>query len=77
MKLLTLKAIEKLETRADKLARATAPACDHYWGTTFLYVPQCTGEPPIEFFFYDNHAQSFLSVMKKIAGKHRRKGDRS
>lgn len=49
---------------------------DYYWGTSFLYVPQCTGEPPVEFFFYDNHARGFLSVMKEIVDKHRRKGDR-
>jgi hypothetical protein len=49
---------------------------DYYWGTSFLYVPQCTGEPPVEFFFYENHAQGFLAVMKKIAAKHRGKGDR-
>jgi hypothetical protein len=50
---------------------------DYYWGTSFLYIPQCTGEPPTEFFFYDNHARGFLSVMKKIVGKHLRKGERS
>jgi hypothetical protein len=49
---------------------------DYYWGTTFLYIPQCTGEPPIEFFFYDNHASEFLSVMKAIVDKHERKGER-
>jgi len=48
---------------------------DYYWGTTFVYVPQCSGDPPAEWFFYDNHAKAFLKLLKSVVGKHKEKGD--
>jgi hypothetical protein len=49
---------------------------DYYWGTSFVFIPQCTGEPPTKFFFYDNHAKEFLASLKGIVRKHAQKGDR-
>lgn len=34
------------------------------WGWTVVYIPQCTGESPIEFFLYPDHLKEFLEVMK-------------
>lgn len=38
-----------------------------YMGTTVVYVPQCTGESPIEFFLYPSHRSSLLKALHEIA----------
>ena len=47
--------------------------CDHktgyYFGTTIVYVPQCTGEPPTEFFLYLSHLKQLLTVLQTIKKK--------
>ena len=37
-----------------------------YWGTTALYVPQCSGEAPIEFFMYPGHLDGMLAALKAL-----------
>lgn len=48
---------------------------DYYWGTTFVVIPQCTGEPPTEFFFYGNHAKGFMDFLRDVVKKHRQMGE--
>jgi ribosomal protein L31 len=31
-------------------------AKEEFWGTTVVSIPQCSGEPPLEMFFYPGHA---------------------
>lgn len=53
---------------------------DSYWGTTCLYVPQCTGENPIRFFLYPEHLNELiagLQAMKKQAAAFRGKKPKS
>jgi hypothetical protein len=37
-----------------------------YMGTTVLYIPQCTGEEPIEFFLYPGHRKNLVEVLSKL-----------
>ncbi len=37
-----------------------------YMGTTVVYIPQCTGEGPTEFFLYPAHTDSLIKVLQKI-----------
>jgi hypothetical protein len=40
-----------------------------YHGTSVLYIPQCTGEPPIIFFLYPGHRKELMGVLKKLGKK--------
>ncbi len=53
-----------------------------YWGTSVVYVPQCTGEEAIRFFLYPGHLNKLTEELQKIQkrtiskNKHKgRKGD--
>lgn len=35
-----------------------------YMGTTLLYIPQCSGEAPIEMFMYPAHLEGVLKALK-------------
>jgi hypothetical protein len=48
---------------------------DYYWGTTVVYVPQCSGDPPAEFFLYGNHAKGFRDALDGVVKHHRQHGD--
>lgn len=39
-----------------------------YMGTTVLYIPQCTGEKPIQFFLYPRHQKELLTIIQKLGG---------
>jgi hypothetical protein len=36
---------------------------DQYMGTTVVYIPQCTGEKPIEFFLYSSHRDNLIEAL--------------
>lgn len=38
-----------------------------YMGTTVVFIPQCTGEQPIEFFLYPEHRRALQTALNKIA----------
>lgn len=40
-----------------------------YMGTTVLYIPQCTGEEPIEFFLYPGHRKELIKVLRSLGKK--------
>lgn len=37
-----------------------------YWGTTLVYIPQCSGEDAIDFFMYPGHLDGFWDAMEKL-----------
>lgn len=41
-------------------------AADAYMGTTVVYIPQCTGEPPTDFFLYPSHRAGLLAALREI-----------
>ena len=38
-----------------------------YMGTSAVYIPQCTGESPIQFFLYPSHRKAFIDALKHIS----------
>lgn len=38
-----------------------------YMGTTVVYIPQCTGEPPTDFFLYPSHRAGLIAALREIA----------
>jgi hypothetical protein len=38
----------------------------HYMGTTVVFLPQCSGDPPAEFFLYPNRAEQLLEALQAI-----------
>jgi hypothetical protein len=49
---------------------------DEYWGTTIVYVSQCSGEPPVRLFLYDSHARPLHTLLGRIVRAHEKHGDR-
>jgi len=47
------------------IEHATMPKADRpkYMGTTVLYIPQCTGEQPIQFFLYPGHKMALMKAL--------------
>lgn len=43
---------------------------DEYMGTTVLYIPQCSGEKPIEFFMYPSHRSQLLTALSEMEREH-------
>jgi hypothetical protein len=39
----------------------------HYMGTTAVFIPQCTGEPPTRFFLYPDRRNQLRSALQAIA----------
>lgn len=37
-----------------------------YFGTTVIYIPQCTTELPIKFFLYPHHQRNLIKALQKI-----------
>lgn len=37
-----------------------------YFGTTIVYIPQCTGEKPIRFFLYECHRKNLIKALQNI-----------
>ena len=37
-----------------------------FHGTTVVYIPQCTSEPPTSFFLYPNHTKNLIKKLQKI-----------
>jgi predicted RNA-binding Zn-ribbon protein involved in translation (DUF1610 family) len=37
-----------------------------YWGTTLVYIPQCSGEDAIDFFMYPSHLEGFMDGFKAM-----------
>lgn len=37
-----------------------------YFGTTVIYIPQCTGENPIKFFLYPGHRIGLANALSKV-----------
>lgn len=37
-----------------------------WMGLTVVYIPQCTGEQPISFFLYPNHATTLVKLLKTL-----------
>lgn len=54
---------------------------NRYFGTSVLYVPQCTGEDPVRFFLYPDHARNLVDALETlsktyrgvVASRHRRR----
>ena len=42
-----------------------------YFGTSVIYVPQCTGEDPIRFFLYPGHARGLLEAFRTLGKTYR------
>jgi len=36
-----------------------------WWGTTVLFLAQCSGDPPAEFFLYPGHAKALINSLEK------------
>jgi len=36
------------------------------WGTTVLFLSQCAGDPPAEFFLYPGHAKALIDSLQKV-----------
>lgn len=49
----------------------------HLWGTTVLYIPQCTGEKPIRFFLYPSHLKGMIESLQIMAKLTRKYGNRN
>lgn len=39
---------------------------NYYMGTTAVYIPQCSGEDPIEFFLYPSHTNQLIKALQEI-----------
>lgn len=39
-----------------------------YMGTTVVFIPQCTGEDPVEFFLYPGHRECLVKFLKSLGG---------
>ena len=39
---------------------------EEYWGTTAVLIPQCSGEPPTEFFLYPGHVRGLIEVLEGL-----------
>jgi hypothetical protein len=37
-----------------------------YMGTTVVFVAQCAGDPPVEFFLYPNHLRNLIETLQEI-----------
>ena len=37
-----------------------------YWGTTCVYIPQCSGEDPIDFFLYPSHLDGLREGFERM-----------
>jgi len=48
-------------------------AKEEYWGTTVVSIPQCTGEPPLEMFFYPGHALEIEKALHAFNQEYRKK----
>jgi len=42
-----------------------------YMGTTVVFLSQCSGDPPAEFFLYPGHTQALLEALKDVRSKAR------
>jgi hypothetical protein len=49
---------------------------DEYWGTTIVYVSQCSGEPPVRLFLYGSHAKPLHTLLGQIVRAHEKHEDR-
>lgn len=45
---------------------------DEYWGTSVVYMPQCTEEKSIDFFLYPHHCSDLLKHLNDIHAKTKR-----
>lgn len=43
-----------------------------YWGTTVIYIAQCSPDPPVQFFLYPNHMLGLFDVAKRLVAETRR-----
>ena len=50
---------------------------EEYWGTTAVLIPQCSGEPPTEFFLYPGHVRELIQVLKGLDKQARAKPQRN
>ena len=44
----------------------------YYMGTTVIFIPQCTGEPPTEFFLYPEERSIFIRALQALNGPMRK-----
>jgi len=51
------------------------PGREGYWGTSVLYIPQCDGRQPMEFFLYPNHAVGLKNALDEVIWKAEEKGE--
>ncbi len=40
-----------------------------YMGTTVVVIPQCSGDPPSQFFLYPGHALALIEALKDVRAK--------
>jgi hypothetical protein len=40
-----------------------------YMGTTVIFVAQCAGDPPVEFFLYPNHLRNLIQTLQEVEKK--------
>lgn len=38
----------------------------YYMGTTVVFVAQCAGDPPVEFFLYPNHLRNLIETLQEV-----------
>lgn len=43
-----------------------------YWGTTVIFIAQCSPDPPVRFFLYPNHMAGLLDAVKKLYAAERK-----
>lgn len=43
-----------------------------YMGTTVVYIPQCTGEQPIEFFLYPDNVTSLIKALQVVENNYKK-----
>lgn len=43
-----------------------------YWGTTVIYIAQCSPDPPVRFFLYPSHMAGLFDVVKKLRATERK-----
>lgn len=44
----------------------TEEVTKHWWGTTVVFIAQCDGQPPAEFFLYPGHAKYLMNSLGKV-----------
>jgi hypothetical protein len=44
----------------------------HYHGISVVVIPQCSGQPPCEFFLYEEHAKGVVKALQPLLKKYKK-----